>query len=62
MSVLGVTTYAQHLGTFLLELSITLPKRGDLVSSTTGEIEDVKGEDYVFLALILTQADPLTFI
>ena len=62
MSVLAVTAYAQHLGTFLLELGIGLPERGDLVSSTAGEIEDVEGEDYMFLALILTQPDLLTFI
>jgi len=62
MSVVTVTAYAQHLGTLLLELAIELPEQGDLVCSSASEIKDVKGEDYMFLSLVLTQGDPLTSI
>jgi hypothetical protein len=60
MSELTVAAYAQHLGTLLLELAIVLPEQGDLVCSTTSEIIDVEGQDYILLPLVLTQADPLT--
>ena len=52
-----VAAYAQDLGILLLELLVKLPERGGLDSSTTGEVQDVKGEDYVFFASVLAQAD-----
>ena len=59
MGVLAIAAYAQHLGTLLLKLAAVLPERGDLVCSTAGEIKDMKGQDYVLLAPVLTQADLL---
>jgi hypothetical protein len=59
---LTVTAYAQDLGTLLLEPAVVLPEQGDLVGSTTGEIEDVKGQDHIFLPLVLAQADPLAIL
>ena len=56
---MAVAAYAQYLGTPLLELAIVLAERGDLVGSTTGKVKDVEGEDYVFLAFVLAQADLL---
>ena len=55
--MLAVAAYAQNLGTLLLELRVMLPERGDLVGSTAGEIEYVKGQDYVLLPPVLAQAD-----
>ena len=55
--MLAVAAYAQNLGTLLLELRVVLPERGDLVGSPAGEIEYVKGQDYVLLPPVLAQAD-----
>ena len=62
MGVLAIAAYAQYLGTFLLELAFVLPEQGDLVGSTTCEVEDVEGENYVLLPPVLTQADPLAIL
>lgn len=51
--MVAVTANAQNLGIFLLEPGIGQVERGGLVGSTTGKVEDVKGEDYVLLSLEL---------
>jgi hypothetical protein len=56
---LAVGAYAQYLGILLCELAGSPAKRRGLGGSETGEIEDMKAEDKVFLALELAQGDPL---
>lgn len=52
---LGVSTYAQDLGTPLLEVRIDHSEAGDLVCSASSERVDVEGEDDVFLSPVLLE-------
>jgi len=55
-----ITTDAQYLGLPLLQSAMITPEGDGLLRSTTGKIKDVKGQDDVFLAMILAQTN-ITF-
>jgi hypothetical protein len=59
VGVVAVAAYAQDLGALLLELGVSLVERGDVGGSTTCKVEDMKGEDYVFLVPELDKGDLL---
>ena len=52
-----ITTDAQHLGLPFFQSAMVTPEGDGLFRSTTGEVKDVKGQDDVFLAVVLAQAD-----
>ncbi len=52
-----VATDTQYLGILLLELGIVAPERGGLVRSTTGEVEDVEGQDYGVRSPVAAERD-----
>ncbi len=52
-----ITTYAQYLGTKLLQPFVLAAERDSLFRSTTGKIEHVEGENDMLLAMELAEAD-----
>ncbi len=50
-----VAANAQHLGILLLDPGVVKPEQGCLLRSTSGEVENVKGEDHMLLPGILAQ-------
>ena len=55
-----ITTDAQYLGLPLFQPAVVTPEGDGLFRSTTGEVKNVKRQDNVFLAAVLTQAN-ITF-